>query len=140
MADNSNVNRRIEDPDMRQIYHALGRPLDPMQETYRDYFAECAGTIREGQMRASPHWDGGTTRGDLTYFHVTASGRAALAAYLKETGDRWRRYVIRWNGFDLDICERTRAKAMYAAFLRVSDSYDVTFGAFVRSARMAPHA
>lgn len=140
MSDLNQVQRCIEDPDMRRIYHALGRPLDPMQETYRNYFAECSGTALSAQMRASRHWDNGTTRGDLTYFRVTAAGRAALVAHLKATGDRWRRYVIRWNGFNMDICERTRGKAVYAAWLRVSDSYDVTFGAFVREVRMVPHA
>lgn len=137
---NHSVQRRIDDADMRRIYHALGRPLDPMQDTYRDYFAECAGTVLSGQMRASPYWCGGTTRGDLVYFHVTDAGREALAAYLKQTGDRWRRFVIRWQDFHIEICERTRGKAMYVAWLQVSDSYSVSFGEFVRQARLASNA
>ena len=137
---NHSVNRRIDDPDMLRIYHALGRPLDPMQDTYRDYFAENAGTVLADKMRASRHWDGGTTRGDLVYFHVTAAGREALAAYLKTTGDRWRRFVIRWQNFPIEICERTRGKAMYAAWLQVRDCYSVTFGEFVSQARLVANA
>ena len=37
------VNRYLADPAMDDVDHALGRPLDPMRESYRNRYAVDAG-------------------------------------------------------------------------------------------------
>ncbi|WP_319533384.1 hypothetical protein [uncultured Cohaesibacter sp.] len=35
---NHSVNRSLDDKAMDAIDHALGRPVDPMSESYRNYY------------------------------------------------------------------------------------------------------
>ena len=130
------VNRYLKDKAMDRIDHALGRPIDPMAETYRDYFATAAEGAQAAQFRASPHWDQGVIRDDMAWFHVSDDGRAALREHLREIGDPHRLYTITWDGWDMSQVATSRSKARYAKWLSVSDSYDISFKDFAATAKV----
>ncbi|MCB4863193.1 hypothetical protein K7W03_26835 [Sphingobium sp. PNB] len=73
------VNRYLKDKAMDHIDHALGRPVDPRSETYRNYFYVIGDTDLRRDMTASPYWRGDGKGGEGEYFVVTDEGRAALA-------------------------------------------------------------
>lgn len=130
------VNRDLADKTMNRIDHALGRPLDPLAETYREYYAVDADSEQAAEFRASPHWDEGrAVPGGLTYFHPTVAGRQALAAYLKRIGDPNKAFVVRWNGFESRVVAPTHSKARYKKWLEASDAYQaLTFKEFCKTA------
>lgn len=130
------VNRYLKDKAMNRIDHALGQPLDPMAESYRNYFATDAGSSEAAQFAASPHWDQGVTRGDMVWFHVSDAGRRALRDHLREVGDKHRLYTVSWDGFDMPQIATSHSKAKYAKWQDISDSYDIPFTAFLTSARV----
>lgn len=130
------VNRCLKDKAMDYIDHALGRPLDPMVETYRNYFAAAAEGPQAAQFRASPHWDQGVTRGDMVWFHASDEGRAALRDHLREIGDKHRLYTVSWNGWNMPQIATSHGKARYAKWLDISDSYEISFKGFVATARV----
>lgn len=133
----SEVNRYIENKAMDYIDHALGRPVDPMGETYRNYFYVIGDTELRRRMAASAHWRSSGVTADGEYFSVTIAGREALAAHLKQIGDRHRRYIVSWGGYDMETVATTRAKARYRKWLDISDTDDsLTFAKFQRASKV----
>ncbi len=126
------VNRYLEDKTMDQIDHALGRPLDPMVESHRNYYAADPGTAAE--MAASPFWAGGRLiSGGLRGFCVTDAGRKALAEHLRKIGDPHRAYCIRFDGHERMVVGASRSKARYSYFLDLRDALpDLTFADYCR--------
>ena len=61
------VNRYLKDKAMDRIDHALGRPLNPLAETFRNHFAVEAEDTFAAEMRTSPHWDGGDATGRMAF-------------------------------------------------------------------------
>lgn len=132
------VNRYLEDKHFDRIDHALGRPVDPLAGTHRDYFAVEASSELADQFKASPHWECGTpnkTTG-MAYFYVTGDGRQALADHLKSIGDRNKMYILTYQGRTFGVAATSAAKAKYSAFLDLSDcNPDLKFKDFVAEAR-----
>jgi hypothetical protein len=133
------VNRSLADPAMDDIDHALGRPLDPMAETYRDYYALPPDDPLVGPMLASGHWrQAQAIPGGLVYLRVTTEGRAALVAHLRAIGDPHRRFTVTTPEVSMTEIARSADNARYSAFLRLRDVMpDLTFLAFCRTARVA---
>lgn len=128
------INRSLQDRDMDRIDHALGRPLDPMADTYRNFYA-ISGSIAD-ELAASPYWsEGNGTPGGLRYFSVSDAGRACLANHLREIGDRHRAFVITFDGHASTVVAKSRVKAKYSHFLDLSEVMpDLTFGDYCRRA------
>ncbi len=123
------VNRCLADKAMDHIDHALGRPFDPMGDSYRNYFA-ASGPIAEGMAR-SEHWVEGRKNGELRCFAVTPAGRTALVAHLKAIGDKNRAWRITYRGYESTVVAESRSKARYSHFLDLSDVCpDLTFKDF----------
>jgi len=76
------VNRCLKDKKFDHIDHALGRPVDPTKESYRNYFSVKAKSPRASMMRASKHWRESRPLFGSTTFFVTAAGREALKKHL----------------------------------------------------------
>ncbi len=127
-------NRYLRDKGMDHIDHALGRPVDPMVEGYRNRFVTDTASDLAASFRASPHWEEVVQLGDgMAVFRVTQEGRRALRAHLRAIGDRHRHYTVRWGEYSWTVVARSRDKARYSAWLDLSDTTpDLTFGAFLR--------
>ena len=84
------VNRSLADPDMDDIDHALGRPRDPLGETYRNHYVAPADSEVAEHMRWSFYWSEGKPMngGRDVLFTVTQMGREALAKHLAEATTR----------------------------------------------------
>lgn len=133
----SQVNRYLEDKAMDHIDHALGRPVDPTAETYRNYFYVIGDTDLRREMTASPHWQGDGKGGDGEYFSVTDEGRATLAAHLKHIGDKHRLWIVFYAGYEMETVATTRGKARYSKWLDIRDTDDsLTFGRFQRNSKV----
>lgn len=133
------VNRYLKDKAMDYIDHALGRPVDPLGDTYRNYFYVVGDTALRRQMTASPHWWSAGVTNDGEYFEVSDEGRNALAAHLKAIGDRNRKWIVRWGGHDMECVAPSRAKARYIKWLDIRDAdCSVTFSRFQRESRVSP--
>ncbi|SDD93254.1 hypothetical protein SAMN05216337_101778 [Bradyrhizobium brasilense] len=118
---------------MDRIDHALGRPLDPTGETYRNYYATDGALADE--MAASPFWREGRRSGRLRGFCVTDAGCQALAEHLKLIGDQHRAFAVTFDGHTRIVAATTHSKAKYSYFLDVSDVLtDLTFTEFCRRA------
>lgn len=133
----SQVNRYLKDKAMDHIDHALGRPVDPMVESYRNYYATSTDSQEAKAFAASPYWDthGRTEPSRMTYFFVTEAGRKALKQHLKEIGDKHRLYAVTYEGETSTIVAVSAAKAKYSLWLNISDCFcDLTFGKFTRGA------
>jgi hypothetical protein len=87
MTQNPSVKRHLKDPHLDRIDHALGRPLDPMRETFRNHYAVGANSAVAAALQSSEHWQSGAQLGPLVVFHVLPSGRAALRDYLCEIAE-----------------------------------------------------
>lgn len=121
------VNRYLNNNAMDRIDHALGRPLDPTMETYRDFYATGDADLAK-EMTASPHWRAGVRGRELRYFHVTDEGRKALARYLREIGDPHRAFTVTFDGYTQTVIAASRDKARYSYFLTVAEVVpDLTF-------------
>jgi hypothetical protein len=132
MSDQPTVNRYLKDKAMDHIDHALGRPLDPMGQTYRNYFVVQTETDLAHQFRENPHWHEGGKDGTMSYFTVTQEGRAALHDHLKIIGDPNRGFAVTFRGQTFTVVARSKSAARYDAYLRVSDcDHGLTFGAFL---------
>lgn len=136
---NPSVNRSLKDKAMDYIDHALGRPADPMGESYRNYFSIGKASEIAVQMRASGHWTeySGYSDRDAT-FCVNKTGRKALARHLKEIGDPNRHFKvsIKLGGHssqDMDIVATTHSQARWRAFVALRDCYEMTFLDFVEN-------
>ena len=131
----ASVNRYLDDKAMDHIDHALGRPVDPMGETYRNYFAIDSDCALADQFRSSGHWHERGGVDTISYFTVTKEGRAALADHLKQIGDKNRLYRVWFNGEEMSpVIATSHAKARYRKFLEFDDGQ--TFGEFCRSTRV----
>ncbi|MFG1462323.1 hypothetical protein V5F77_05430 [Xanthobacter sp. DSM 24535] len=133
---NPSVNRYLEDEAMDHIDHALGRPVDPMGDTYRNHFV--VGGVGAKAFAASPYWEevhrGGT---EMSSFRVTDAGRAALAAYLKTLPHQHKKWEVSFDGHTWISAAPTAAKAKYQEYLEVCDCCpDLTFGDFCRGTRV----
>lgn len=135
------VNRYLRDKDFDHIDHALGRPVDPLGETYRNYFATNTDGAEATAFRASEFWHEDGTRGDMAFFSVAASGRRALAEYLAEIGDPHRAFTVTTTEGERDVVATSHGAARHLVFLDASDvDPDLTFSAFlarVKSTRLA---
>lgn len=136
MTDNPSVNRYLEDKAMDHIDHALGRPFDPMVESYRSHFV-CGGALAD-QMAASPHWsEANTLPGGLRAFLVTPAGREALAAHLKSLPNPLRKYEVTFEGHRWSCVALSVGKAKYQQWLQVCDCVpDLSFFDFCRAAKV----
>ena len=130
------ANRCLKDKAMDRIDHALGRPLDPMAESYRNWFAANADSPEAAEMAASPHWLERGSHSDLRCFSVTDAGRCALRDHLREIGDQHRLWEVTFDGITSTCVESSRSKARYSKWLDWSDSCDISFGDFARHARV----
>lgn len=133
------VNRSLADKRMDNIDHALGRPLDPTAETYRNFYATSAPLADE--MAASPFWIEGRPGKDMRYFAVTDAGRKALAAHLRKIGDPHRAYAVTFDGHEQSVVAASASKARYDYFLTLRDVMpDLTFKNYCRrvSVRLSP--
>lgn len=113
------VNRYLADKAMDRIDHALGRPLDPMSKTYRNFYA-VDGAVAD-EMAASPYWDEGKRDPSLRYFYVNRAGCEALANHLREIGDPHRAFVVTYAGYANTVIATSRDKAKYARYIEISD-------------------
>ena len=131
------VNRYLCDKAFDHLDHALGRPVDSVKPSYRNHYAANAGDPALPAMLSSGHWNDHGQRGDLRLLSVTDSGRAALAAHLREIGDRNRLWTVLWRGYELTVAAPSASKARYSKWLDVADcDADLTFAQFQREARV----
>ena len=131
------VNRYLTDKAMDHIDHALGRPVDPRAETFRNYFYVIGETDLRRDMSSSPHWQSAGKTDEGEYFSVTDEGRSALADHLKAIGDKHRPWIVSYAGYQMEVVATTAAKARYSKWLDISDVNDsLTFGAFQRSSKV----
>lgn len=141
MIENPHVNRYLKDKAMDLIDHALGRPLWPLRESYRNYYAVDFNTLPAIDFACSPHWQERNRHADMAWFSVTQAGRVALAAYLGNLPSeiRWRGFTVTFEGYSDIVSARSRAKARYRKWLDISDAYpDLSFGEFARRATVRP--
>ncbi|RVG78233.1 hypothetical protein CN221_38215 [Sinorhizobium meliloti] len=137
MTSNPRVNRYLKDKAIDHIDHALGRPVDPMGETYRNHFATGANSKDAKQFAASPNWKKIVERDDMAFFAVTDAGRKALKDHLKAIGDPWQPYSVTWGGHTVIIAAKSIGNAKYSTYLDVSDSYsELKFVDFAREAKV----
>ena len=131
------VNRYLKDKAMDHIDHALGRPVDPMVESFRNYFYVVGDTDLRREMAESPHWTDDNGKGGGCYFAVTDAGRAALAEHLRTIGDKHRKWIVSYAGYEMETVATTAAKARYSKWLDVSDTDDsLTFAKFQRASKV----
>ena len=124
-----NINRYLHDKTMDRIDHALGRPLDPLAESYRNHYA--AFDPEANLLAASPFWEEGGRGRDLRHFFVTLQGRIALAWHLKQIRDPHRAFTVTFNGYSSDVVAKSSGKARYSHFLSLRDVIpDLTFHDF----------
>lgn len=130
------INRYLENKAMDNIDHALGRPLDPMGETYRNFYA--TGAPLADEMASSPLWVEGRPGRDMRYFTVTEEGRRALAKHLREIGDLHRAFAITFDGHTRIVVGKSRGNARYSHYLDVSEVMpDLNFKDYCRRASVA---
>lgn len=131
------VNRCLENKDMDHIDHALGRPINPMVDSFRNYFYVCGDTELRKGMTNSPNWEGdgkGSPNGE--YFTVTTAGRAALATHLRDIKDPHRLYVVSYDGYHSVVIGTSQSNAKYSKWLNLSDvCADLTFSEFLRKSK-----
>ncbi|MCA0027384.1 MULTISPECIES: hypothetical protein [unclassified Mesorhizobium] len=131
--ENPSVNRCFVDKHIDHIDHALGRPVWPLREVYRNHFATDANGTLAKQFEASPHWTKSGQRDDMAFYSVTDQGRSALADHIAGQPDAWQPFLVTFDGYTRIVPERTRSKAKYASYLAVSDSWsELTFGDFCK--------
>lgn len=126
------VNRHLADEAMNAIDHALGRPLNPLGTTYRNYYAAPADVAEKFAM--TPNWQVGMPMpGGLIPCVVTDVGRKALADHLVAIGDSHRAYDITFEGHTTAVVGVRASKARYSYFLDIRDCIpDMTFSDFCR--------
>lgn len=137
MNSNPKVNRYLRDKAMDRIDHALGRPVWPLRETYRNHYATTSADAMG--FESNPHWEFCGAQDRMAFYAVTDAGRRALADYLEtlDVGERHRAYVVTYEGYEVIVSARSRAHARYANWLRLSDSFsELTFGEFIKNSRV----
>lgn len=131
-------NRHLDCKSMDALDHALGRPTNPHSEGTRNFFGVEIGCDDAAAMKADPYWTHTRDFMGTSGFAVSAEGKAALYAYLKDNWTPPRCYEVSWGGSLRTIEAKTRGKAKYIAWLEL-DFIDLKFGEFARdaSARLA---
>lgn len=136
--ENPSVNRYLKDKAMDHIDHALGRPVWPLRESYRNYFATDSESDLAKAFEASPHWKRRNVAGRMAYYSVTQSGREALAEYLKQQDNAARVFVVTFDGHSRIVPAKSHGAARYSYFLEISDCFsDLTFVEFARQSRVS---
>ncbi|WP_315920374.1 hypothetical protein [Mesorhizobium sp. SP-1A] len=136
---NPTVNRYLADKAMDRIDHALGRPIWPLRETYRNHYATDATGTLAIDFASSPLWERVGRSGDMAFFAVTNAGRTALARYLEslDVGERHRAYIVTYEGHDRIVPAKSAGNARYSEFLTIRDCFsELTFAEFVRASRV----
>jgi hypothetical protein len=137
MAEILTVNRSLEDKAMDNIDHALGRPLDPMGKTHRNFYCEDSGSELARKFRESPFWYEDSIRHESSWFMVTDEGRAALRDHLKTIKEPHRAYVVEHSGHQTMVAAKSRSAARAAVFRMVHEvRSSLTFGQFIRTAKV----
>lgn len=119
---NPSINRHLKDKAFDYMDHALGRPIDPLQPSYRNYFAIGGKSDLAEQFRSSPYWVEGRRRGDMTSFYVNIAGREALDNHLDEIGDKNRLFEVltrmsRYDAWESEkIVATSHSGAKYALY------------------------
>ncbi|MBX4889817.1 hypothetical protein [Rhizobium bangladeshense] len=130
---NPSVNRYLKDKVFDHLDHALGRPVNPLAESYRNYFAIGVENKLARDFSASPNWRKTGQRDDMAYFAVTDAGRKALAAHLRQIGDPWQAFSVTYDETTCIIVATSEADAKKRAFSSASEYYtDLTFRQFSR--------
>lgn len=132
---NPPVNRYLDDKAMDRIDHALGRPVWPPRETWRNHFAIETGARLATDFDASPHWRLRGSDGRMLFYSVTDAGRQALAAHLAAlpATKQHRAYVVSFDGRERIVSAKSRASARYNDFLEIRDCWcELTFGEYLR--------
>jgi hypothetical protein len=130
---NPSVNRWLADKHMDHIDHALGRPIWPLRETYRNHFAISVGDPLAAEFDGSLHWTKNFEQSGNAFYSVTPEGREALATHLAELPLQAQPFEVALDGFRRIVPALTRGKAKYAYYLDVSDSCpDLTFSDFCK--------
>lgn len=120
------INRSLKNKDMDRIDHALGRPLMPTGETFRNFYATSGAEADE--MAASTFWMEGKPGRDMRYFAVTDEGCQALADHLLKINDPHRAFAVTFDGHTRTVIAPSGSKARYSHFLDISDVMpDLTF-------------
>ncbi|MBO9427918.1 hypothetical protein [Sulfitobacter sp. R18_1] len=134
------INRSLKNSAFNEMDHALGRPVNPLTSSYRNFFCVGFDSPRGKEMDASPYWDRvSSSDGSVTGFTVNEDGRQALSDHLIEIGDKHKVYDIHLNarklGLDPDpdnrpiqVIAETKSKAKAAVWREISDVFeDITF-------------
>lgn len=130
------VNRYLEDKQFDDMDHALGRPVDPLIETHRNYFATIGETELTKALKESRYWTEGGKLADTTYFHVNQRGRRALKRHLKSIGDTNRNFNVTIDDCNIGVVAKSHGEARYLAYLKMSDvDPDMSFIDFCKRAR-----
>lgn len=125
------IDRSLKDETMDAIDHALGRPLDPLSDTYRNFYATDG--AQADAMAASPFWMEGRRGIGMRCFAVTNDGRKALAEHLRKIGDPHRAFSIVFDGHERTVAAASRSRARYSHYLGLRDVLpDLTFQDFCR--------
>jgi len=133
--ENPSVNRYLKDKAMDHIDHALGRPVWPLRESYRNHFAVETGSKLAKEFDASPYWRSGRSFGGMASYSVTDDGRKALVDHLATLAEPHWAFIVTFGEFSRIVPAQTRAKAKYAYWLEVGDClHDMTFGEFSKRA------
>lgn len=135
MANNPAVNRYLKDKMMDRIDHALGRPIWPLRETYRNYYATGASGPLASEFMSSPNWERLGQRDDMAFFAVTETGKQALTEHLArlDAGERHRAYIVTFESYKTIVPAKSRAHARYSQWLTIRDVYsELTFGEFIK--------
>ncbi|MBZ9600689.1 hypothetical protein [Phyllobacterium chamaecytisi] len=133
---NPSVNRYLHDKSIDHIDHALGRPIFPLLESHRNYFATSSGT-KQAEFSASPNWEKLGQRDDMAYFAVTETGRWALSDYLAKQEQPWKAFVVEFDGYTRIVPAKSRSAARYSYYLEVSDCWsELKFGDFMKRSKV----
>ncbi|WP_426235784.1 hypothetical protein [Pararhizobium sp. DWP1-1-3] len=137
MSENPSVNRSLKDKSMDHIDHALGRPIFPLQESYRNYFATDANGAQARSFSASLNWKKTGQRDDMAFFSVTDLGRHTLVDHLKTLEKPWKAFVVSFDGYTKIVPAQSRSAAKYSWWLEISDCWnDLRFIDFAKHARV----
>lgn len=133
---NPRVNRYLDDKSIDHIDHALGRPIFPLRESYRNYFATCSGKQQE-EFSASPNWKKIGQRDDMAYFAVTETGRQTLSDYLAALEKPWKAFVVEFDGYTSIVPAKSISAARYSNYLEVSDAWsELRFADFMKRSKV----
>ena len=136
MTDNPSVNRALDNEAMDHIDHALGRPLFPLQETFRNFFATEVGGPLALSLSISPHWRLAGVREGMACYVVTDAGRRALATHI-EASNGFRAFDVHWRGHSRRIPAETASKARYKYYLMLKEVCpDLGFSEFCSAAHV----